>query len=324
MFLQIKKIISIFILISCSNIYCLELSNQIFIQSFKISPNEKSFDERFRLKRGQIKLIKKINKNIFIEFAHDFQSISKSEIKPYLKTAFISWNPNQRINYTFGYQFSSIYGPLRMNWRNPSVDGVSGVVNDFHQIIDFGLSFKWNIKNDLILKSGIFNGTGYKLNENDRFKKIELLLFKGKEILTNHSNNYGVIFSFEPYENTNSNIFFNYRYGLFFGKSKELNRIGIEYHLKSNNETKVQKDLFTIYSTNKLRKKINLINRFEFLREFENHNPFFNYSSSNLNYTFGLLISLSPNVSISPSSKFSINEKDNFFYYKLNFIIKSS
>ena len=324
MFLKIKKIISIFILISCSHIYCLELSNQIFIQFFKISPNEKLFDERFKLKRGQIKLIKKINKNIFIEFSPDFQSISKSEIKPYLKTAFISWKSNYGLIYTFGYQFSSIYGPLRMNWRNPFIDGVAGVVNDFHEIADFGLSFKWNIKNDFILKSGIFNGTGYKFNENDRFKKIELLLFKGKEILTNHSNNYGVIFSFEPYENTNSNIFINYRYGLFFGKSKDLNRIGIEYHLKSNNETKVQKDLFTIYSTNKLKKKINLINRIEFLREFENHNPFFNYSSSNLNYTFGLLISLSPNVSISPSSKFSINEKESFFYYKLNFIIKSS
>ena len=57
--------------------YGLELSNQIFIQFFKIYPNQSSLNENFRLKRAQIKLNKKINNYISIEFAPDFQSVSK-------------------------------------------------------------------------------------------------------------------------------------------------------------------------------------------------------------------------------------------------------
>ena len=100
--------IIIIILIIWSNVYGLELSNQIFIQFFKIYPNQSSLNENFRLKRAQIKLNKKINNYISIEFAPDFQSVSNSQIKPYLKSAFVSFNHYNKIIYTFGYQFSSM------------------------------------------------------------------------------------------------------------------------------------------------------------------------------------------------------------------------
>ena len=314
--------IIIIILIICSNVYGLELNNQIFIQFFKIYPNQSSLNENFRLKRAQIKLNKKINNYISIEFAPDFQSVSNSQIKPYLKSAFVSFNHYNKIIYTFGYQFSSIYGPLRMNWRNPFIDGVAGVVNDFHEVADFGLSFKWNIKNDIIFKSGIFNGTGYKTNENDKNKKIEFIIFKGDEILKDESNNYGTIFSLEPYENNESKMFFDYRYGLFFGKFKNLNRVGIEYHHKSNNENHIKNDLITIFSTNKINKKINLVNKFELLRKSSNNKNFMSHAFSNVNYTVGILISLNSNLAISPSSKFSNIQKEKTAFFKLNLIFK--
>ena len=177
-----------------------------------------------------------------------------------------------------------------------------------------GLGY-YNNYNSLHYNVLVTNGTGYKLSENDSYKRISTQVYYGESKLTSLDGmNTGMVFTYEPYHSENENVETKIVTGIFGGYASGPIRIGAEVAqlIDSNVETAVK--IFSGYGNFAINDKISVYTRFDNLNK---DSDIFNYIIA------GIAISPEKGLKIMPNIRYTSDDDSNKnTSYVLNFEFK--
>ncbi|MFQ6673630.1 MAG: hypothetical protein ACE5GH_02450 [Fidelibacterota bacterium] len=148
----------------------------------------------------------------------------------FLKHAYLSWNTSLGV-LEAGVQPTNYFGPTKKTWGYRFVEKFPTDRVGFGATADLGVSLRKEVFPRLNVHAAVYNGPGYKNQENDSYKRVSVLLSYGEQELNRRPGwNTGGAVSYEPYEVPASTDRQTKITALLFGGYASTNfRIGGEY-----------------------------------------------------------------------------------------------
>jgi len=170
---------------------------------------------------------------------------SSSMSRLFMKYAYGRWNSNCGI-FTFGMLPVNAFDVQKRTWGLRYL--YKTVMNEykFSSSADIGVGYEKQVTDEFSVSTIIANGTGYKMSENDKYKRLHVRLLFGPNNLGRETGiNAGVYGSWEPeklvdYAN-------NYTVAGFAGFHQNNLWIGGEAAVQQNNTIDVQTTLVSVY-----------------------------------------------------------------------------
>tara|TARA_B100000686_G_scaffold335065_1_gene403192 strand:- start:436 stop:1392 length:957 start_codon:yes stop_codon:yes gene_type:complete len=303
--IKIFKAVLIIFSLLISPIFPLEISSQVFFDLNMSS--QKGVYSAFHLRRAYLNFTEKISDELSFRLTTDAgTSTIDGRINVFIKMANITWNTPIG-SFIIGPQSTNYFGPNKKTWGYRFIEKFPGHLYDFSQSADLGVSWK-KYFNQFFIHLAAYNGTGFKKPDNDRHKRISLLVSQGEQnLLVNSGRNWGGIFSFEPYSANSNKVSMVYRLGGFAGYSKKSLRLGYEFHLEHDEGLNHQERILAFYGNISKTEKFSLLGRVDIYQSSVGHPEM----RKNI-----LLMGLSYN----PSSNFQISPNVRYIIYNTNML----
>ena len=160
-------------------------------------------DAGFSLKRVYFTYEEKLSKNLSYKFQTDI-NYKTSPLNIYLKNAKLDWKlPGSSFGkLTFGMQGMNIFNVTEKTWGFRFLQKSAMDKYGFSSSADMGIGYSGKLAGNNLNYSFMYtNGSGYKKNENDEYKKISAQLVYGQKNLSKEDGiNIGMSFAIEPYD----------------------------------------------------------------------------------------------------------------------------
>ena len=308
-----KKIIFIF----CSLIIAKAEINGLAFYDYEYNLSKEVFGAEknsFSFKRVYFTYKSVISDDLSFIFQTNVGDIGEDpRLTSYLKKAQLNWNGP--LNFSLGMQGMNMFNIKEKTWGFRFIEKSPMDKHKFSSSSDMGIGISGN-KNNLSYNLLITNGTGYKKQETDAYKKTSIQFVYGEKKLNNkYGVNLGTAFSHEPYSINDTKKVISF----FNGFSNNKLRFGSEYDLKIDTGLDNTKQIIAFYSSYLLN------NNFEGLLFLDIYDPDIKLNQNSETYmifgfnyypTKGLI--LSPNIRITFYENKNLTEK----ILKINFQFK--
>ena len=289
--------------------------NSIMYYDFSYTNSDDvNISNEFEFRRIYFGLEKSISDNISYKILTDIgRSSDDGRLSVYIKNAKVDLN-TELGKIIIGVQALNVFDIQRNTWGYRSIDKTAMNRNKWASSADLGLGY-YNNYNNLHYNVLVTNGTGFKLPENDSYKRISTQIYYGQGKLDLYNGmNSGLVFTYEPYHAEDESVETKIVTGLFGGYASGPIRIGAEIAqlINSNVETAVK--IFSGYGNFAIRDKISIFARFDNL----------NNNSDKSNYLIaGIAVSPESGLKIMPNIRYTSDDNsNNYISYILNFEFK--
>ncbi|MFQ6607377.1 MAG: hypothetical protein ACE5EE_02445 [Fidelibacterota bacterium] len=177
----------------------------------------------------------------------------------YVKYAYLVWN-TEAGSFLIGQQPTNYFGPSTATWGLRFIEKQPSDLWKFDPTADLGLSYRKNFSENLLIHLAAYNGRGYKYGENDKYKRLSVLISLGEQRLNANSGwNAGGVVSYEPYDDSTS-MKKVLRLSGFAGYANNSFRLGVEV-LKSDDNGGSNSQLYSIYGNLSLMETLDVLAR---------------------------------------------------------------
>ena len=269
--------------------------------------NNADISNQFEFQRVYFGLEKKMSNKLSYKFLTDVGRISEDgRLEVYLKNAKIDWTTRLGI-FIIGMQGLNVFEIQKNTWGYRSIDKTAMNRNKWASSADLGLGY-YNHYNNFHYSVLITNGTGFKLQENDSYKKLSAQAFYGSSKLNSNSGwNIGGVVTYEPYTDNDYKIV----KGVFGGFSSGLIRIGAEFDQLYNSGFDGSIKIVSGYANIELNNRLNIFGRIDNLT---------NSNYTNNYFISGISVIPEKGLKIMPNIRYLSNsDSKNIIKYNLNF-----
>jgi len=225
---------------------------------------DQTITNAFEVQRAYFTYQHQLAEQITYKFQIDVgRTSSDGRLSAYLKNAKIDWATSLG-KITLGLQGMNIFNVQEQTWGYRFIEKTALERNGFASSADLGIGFYHTLANTIHLSTLITNGQGYKLGENDNYKKFSFqTLYGAKNLLNQDGLNLGGIFSLEPFATTPGSTANKIVFGGFTGYARGPLRVGLEYNLRSNSASELTATIFSIYGHYQLSQPLEAFARFD-------------------------------------------------------------
>jgi len=209
-------------------------------------------DEGFTLRRVYFTYKNNISEDLSIKFQTDVGEVGGDErLTAYLKKAQVDWKSSLG-KITLGMQGMNMFNVTEKNWGLRFIEKSPMDKHGFSSSADMGIGYSGQYSN-INYSVLMTNGSGYKKQENDKFKKISFHGVYGQPKLVKEDGyNIGIAYSMEPYEDDSENSFNKTAMSLFAGYAANKLRIGGEYDMHTDSNSEISKQIMALYLSYKV------------------------------------------------------------------------
>ncbi|NOZ08355.1 MAG: hypothetical protein GXO91_05705 [FCB group bacterium] len=207
----------------------------------------------FTIKRTYFTFEKKINDNIKVKLTSDILKPSGDDAwHAYQKYACLQWN-SELGEFLFGLQGMNVFNIPEKTWGYRFIEKSSMDNHKFASSAGMGIGFKRTLLKNVLLHLTITNGPGYKQSEDDKYKKIAILLMAGEKTLNkNPGYNAGLVFTTESYDYSTTlrsvSVVKNKTViALFAGFAKAALRFGGDFSQFTNSGSEITEQIISFY-----------------------------------------------------------------------------
>lgn len=280
-------------------------------------------DEGFALRRVYFTYKNNISEDLSIKFQTDVGEVGGDErLTAYLKKAQVDWKSSLG-KITLGMQGMNMFNVTEKNWGLRFIEKSPMDKHGFSSSADMGIGYSGQFSN-INYSVLMTNGSGYKKQENDKFKKISFHGVYGQPNLTKTTGyNIGLAYSLEAYEkevNGNNESFNKTVLSTFIGYATNKFRIGGEFDIDTDTNGDIDRQIMAFYASYKV------MDNFEGLVYVDKYDPNIDsdkdgetYIIAGFNYyaTKGLIIT--PNIRM---TSFESADIESTTIFKMNFQFK--
>jgi len=306
------------ILIFCSLIIAKAEINGLAFYDYEYNLSKEVFGAEknsFSFKRVYFTYKSLISDDLSFTFQTDVGNIGDDPgLTSYLKKAQLNWNGP--LNISLGMQGMNMFNVKENNWGFRFIEKSPMDKHKFSSSSDMGIGISGN-KNNLSYNLLITNGSGYKKQETDAYKKTSIQFVYGdKKLNDKYGINLGTAFSHEPYSINDTRKVISF----FNGFANNKLRVGSEYDLKIDTGLNNTEQIIAFYSSYQLN------NNFEGLVFIDIYDPDIKLNQNletymifglNYNPTKGFI--LSPNIRMNFYENVNVNEKILKINFQFNF-----
>ena len=305
-----KLLVLISIFISINFAEELKFTALVYYEYSYYTDTDTDISNEFEFRRIYFGLDKKISSTLSYKFLTDVgRSSTDGRLSVYIKNAKIDWN-TQLGKFVIGVQSMNLFDIQKNTWGYRSIDKTAMNKNKWASSADLGLGY-YNNYNNLHYNVLVTNGTGFKLPENDSYKRISTQIYYGQGKLNLHEGmNSGMVFTYEPYHSENGNVETKTVTGLFGGYAFGSFRVGTEVAQLIDSKVETAIKIFSGYGNFAINDKISVFARFDNLN---NNSDISNYIIA------GIAISPEIGLKVMPNIRYYSNNLTN---YNLNFEFK--
>ncbi len=275
---------------------------------------DSEISNEFEFRRVYFGFEKKISNTLSYKLLTDVGRISEDgRLEVYIKNAKVDWD-TQFGKFVIGMQSMNLFDIQKNTWGYRSVDKTAMNKNKWASSADLGLGYSNNY-NKFHYNVLVTNGTGFKLPENDSFKRLSTQIYYGEGKLNSKDGmNSGIVFTYEPYHSEDKRIENVIVTGLFGGYAVGSLRIGAEIAQLINSDDDNAIKIYSGYSNFAINKIISLFARYDNLY----------YNSDISNYVIiGVSFTPEKGLQIMPNIRLTSNNNSEYIAnYKLNFEFK--
>ena len=244
---------SIYVLLACSIMLGAEISGVGFYNySMDLTEGvEGASKGSFAFDRVYFTYKNSISDDLAFKFQTDVGQVAEDpRLTAYLKKAQLDWkSPVGKI--TLGMQGMNMFNVTEKTWGFRFLEKSPMDKHGFSSSADMGVGYSGKL-DDLSFSALITNGSGYKKQENDAYKKMSFQLVYGeKKLIKNNGFNIGTAVSMEPYtgaggEESKTVMSF------FSGYAGSGLRIGGEFDMMTDSNGDVTQQIMAFYSSYRL------------------------------------------------------------------------
>ena len=210
-------------------------------------------DDGFSLNRVYFTYKNNISDDLSIKFQTDVGEVGDDErLTSYLKKAQVDWkSPIGKL--VFGMQGMNMFNITEKTWGFRFIEKSPMDLHKLSSSADLGVGFS-NKVGDFSYSMLVTNGTGYKKQENDEFKKYSFSAVYGQpKLVKKDGYNVGIAYSMEPYEDANEETYNESVMSFFGGYAANGLRVGGEFDMETNSETDIIRQIMALYASYKIK-----------------------------------------------------------------------
>jgi len=309
---NMKKLITIIILTaSTSFAQEIKFSSLAYYEYSYYSNKDADISNEFEFRRVYFGLEKTISNVLSFKFLTDVGRRSQDgRLEVYIKNAKIDWQTRLG-KFVIGMQGMNVFDIQKNTWGYRSIDKTAMNKNNWASSADIGLGYYNNYKR-LNYNVLITNGTGFKLPENDSYKKLSIQVYYGEGKLNSKNGmNAGIVFTYEPYHSEGGATRSKFVAGLFGGYAVGHFKIGAELGQLIDSDVDLSMNIISGYGNYSISNKFDIFARFDYLN---NNSVISNYVIA------GVAISPEKGLKIMPNIRYySKDNSKNNINYNLNF-----
>ena len=275
------------------------------------SDNYADVSNEFEFRRVYFGLEKKMSNTLSYKFLTDVGRRSEDGLlEVYLKNAKVDWNTRFG-KFVIGMQGMNVFDIQKHTWGYRSIDKTAMNKNNWASSADIGLGY-YNNYNRLNYNVLITNGTGFKLPEDDSYKKLSTQVYYGEGKLNSKDGmNSGFVFTYEPYHSEGGTTESKFIAGLFGGYAAGSFRFGAECGQLMDSDVDESMNIISGYGN------YSISNQFDIFARLDNLN---NNSAISNSAILGVAISPEKGLTIMPNIRFISDDNSQYnYHYNLNF-----
>jgi len=268
----------------------------------------------FALDRVYFTYKNSISNNISFKFQTDVGNVGDdARLTSYLKKAQLDWKGP--CNITLGMQGMNMFNVIEKTWGFRFIEKSPMDKHQFSSSADMGIGFsgKMSSLNYSILFT---NGSGYKKQETDAYKKTSVQLVYGqKKLIKKDGFNIGTSFSHEPYNSNDTKSVMSF-FGGYAGNGL---RFGGEFDMYTDSGEDKTKQIIAFYSSYRVMDNLEglvYVDMYDPDTEFHYNEE--TYIIAGLNYYAEKGLIISPNIRLTSFE----NGSDSESMFKMNFRFK--
>ena len=276
-------------------------------------------DDGFTLNRVYFTYKNNVSDDLSVKFQTDVGEVGDDErLTAYLKKAQVDWkSPIGKL--TFGMQGMNMFNITEKTWGFRFIEKSPMDKHKFSSSADMGVGYSGKV-NDISYSILMTNGSGYKKQENDKFKKISFHGVYGQPKLVKADGyNVGLAYSMEPYEDANEESFNKTVMSFFGGFAGSGLRFGGEFDMHSDSDGDITKQIMAFYASYKLMDSIEGLVYFDmFDPDIDTKKDGETYIIAGLNFYPTKGLTITPNIRMTSFEDGSDSQK----MFKMNFQFK--
>ncbi len=276
-----------------------------------VPDDNKEISNQFEYRRIYFSFAKKMSEKLSYKFQTDVgRKNEDGRLEVFIKNAKIDWKTDYGL-IVIGLQGMNVFEIQKNTWGYRSIDKTAMNKNNWASSADLGIGY-YNNSHNFNYSILITNGTGFKLPENDSYKKISTQIYYGNGKLNSQNGvNSGIVFTYEPYHVDGGSTETKFVTGLFGGYASGPVRIGAEFDQLIDSNISETTKILSGYGNFRINEKASIFARLDNV----------DYGSTVLNYIIGgIAVSPEKGLKIMPNIRYSKStNKTVDLEYKLNF-----
>jgi len=215
-----------------------------------------SNDDGFTLQRVYFTYKNNVSDDLSVKFQTDVGEVGEDpRLTAFLKKAQVDWkSPIGKL--TLGMQGMNMFNITEKTWGFRFIEKSPMDKHSFSSSADMGIGYSGKL-NNISYSILMTNGSGYKKQENDRFKKLSFHGVYGQPKLVKEDGyNIGLAYSMEPYEDASEQSFDKNVISFFGGYAGSGLRVGAELDMHSDSNSNVTKQIIAFYGSYKVMNSI--------------------------------------------------------------------
>jgi len=309
-----KRYIMIFLIIVTVTVAFTQdtkFSALVYYELNYVPDDNREISNQFEYRRIYFTFDKKMSEKLSYKFQTDVSRTNDDgRLTVFIKNAKIDWKTDYGM-IVIGVQEMNVFAIQRNTWGYRSIDKTAMNKNNWASTADLGIGYYNNFHN-FNYSVLITNGTGFKLPENDSYKKISTQIYYGSGKLNSQNGvNSGLVFTYEPYHVENGYTETKFVTGLFGGYASGPVRIGAEFDQLIDSNISETIKILSGYGNLEICEKASIFARLDNIND----------RSTTMNYIIaGIAVSPETGIKIMPNIRYTKStNKTVDLEYKLNF-----
>ena len=273
--------------------------------------NDVEISDQFEYRRIYFTFDKKMSETLSYKFQTDVgRKNDDGRLEVFIKNAKIDWKTDYGM-FVIGLQGMNVFEIQKNTWGYRSIDKTAMNKNNWASSADLGIGY-YNNFNNLNYSVLITNGTGFKLPENDSFKKISTQIYYGNGKLNSQNGvNSGLVFTYEPYHVEGGLTETKFVTGFFGGYASGPVRFGAELDQLIDSNISETIKILSGYGNFQINEKTNIFARFDIV---DNGSTVLNYIIVGIEVSPEKGLKVMPNIRYTKSTNKTVDIE-----YILNF-----
>ena len=245
-----RKILIIFSLLSIGLSNETTLGGLVFFDyTYNLSNESDAFIE-FKFNRSYFTFEKSMSDGISYKFQTDMGYKEDGKNYIFVKNALVKWGFGNG-NLIVGLQGMNVFNVSEKTWGYRFLEKTPLDKNKLAGSADMGIGYAGHF-NDLNYSVLITNGGGYKVAEDDKYKKVSVQVFHGeKKLVKNDGYNFGLSYTFEGYDVDSNTSDSKSLISVFSGFAGNGIRVGGEFDLFTDGGSDVDSQIISAYGNYK-------------------------------------------------------------------------